>query len=221
MDEQRLAGDSPATDLFPQYQSQLYEMVSAEVAGLTEQQLDWESDRWEWSKWNIRRQVSHIANLIPGWLLTRWGDQLFPGGFSELGELAEHSPSRTGAWLDENQYWALPSILSKVDQAMRLAQHVLTRETVESIRRKEIPRPDTPPHWRQFEKVHPTGIRWHNTDPNFCYMSLEATFRHMYFETTTHLYNIQRLKRAQGLTATVEIPYEGYWALPDWDRSEP
>ena len=53
------------------------------------------------------------------------------------------------------------------------------------------------------------------------HLTLEATFRHLYFEIITHLYNIQRLKRAQGLTTRVEIPYEGYWALPDWDRTEP
>ena len=35
------------------------------------------------------------------------------------------------------------------------------------------------------------------------------------------MYNIHRLKRAQGLAATVEIPSEGYWVLPNWDRSEP
>jgi hypothetical protein len=34
------------------------------------------------------------------------------------------------------------------------------------------------------------------------------------------MYNIQRLKRAQGLEAAIDLPFEGYWALPDWDRSE-
>ena len=43
----------------------------------------------------------------------------------------------------------------------------------------------------------------------------------MYFEFVTHLYNIQRLKRAQGLTAVVKLPGVGYWVLPGWDRSEP
>ncbi len=47
-------------------------------------------------------------------------------------------------------------------------------------------------------------------DPTMPAMSLEATFRHMYFEETTHLYNIQRLKRAQGLATVVEVPRVGY-----------
>ena len=46
-------------------------------------------------------------------------------------------------------------------------------------------------------------------------MTLEATIRHVYFEETTHLYNIQRLKRAQGLPTVVDIPRVGYWVLPD------
>jgi hypothetical protein len=53
------------------------------------------------------------------------------------------------------------------------------------------------------------------------YITLEASFRHVYYECITHLYNLQRLKRAQGLEAAVELPLEGYWQLPDWDRSEP
>ena len=58
-------------------------------------------------------------------------------------------------------------------------------------------------------------------DPSRGYISLEATFRHRYYEYLTHLYNIHRLKGAQGLEPKVEIPFEGYWALSDWDRSEP
>ena len=51
-------------------------------------------------------------------------------------------------------------------------------------------------------------------------MTLEWTMRHIYFEETTHLYNIQRLKRAQGLSTVVDVPEVGYWVLDGWDRSE-
>ena len=220
MREQSMTDDAPGTRLFPQF-ARLHSMVSAEVADLTDQQLDWESDRWEWSKWSIRRQVSHIAAFIPSWLLKSWGEQLFPGGFSQLGDLADYSPSPSGSWLDETRYWAMPALLEQVEQAMQLAQYVLARETVGSMRQKELARPGMPPHWAQFTRAHPTGVRWHDTEPNVAYLTLEATFRHLYFEVITHLYNVQRLKRAQGLDGTVELPSEGYWALPDWDRSEP
>ena len=75
--------------------------------------------------------------------------------------------------------------------------------------------------WRLFSKAHSTGLRHDPKDPSKVHISLEATMRHRTFEHTTHLYNIQRLKRAQGLTAAMEVPEVGYWALPEWDRSEP
>ena len=69
-------------------------------------------------------------------------------------------------------------------------------------------------------KAHPTGIT-PTEDPEWWHMTLEATMRHIYFEETTHLYNVQRLKRAQGLQAVADVPRVGYWVLDGWDRSEP
>ncbi len=213
---------TPGLEVFPQF-SGLYDLVAPEVAGLTDEQLDWDSERWEWAKWNIRRQVSHMASFIPNWLLRQWGEELFPNGFSELGPLADLVPPPTTEivrWLDEGRYRDMPTILERLKMALELCEFILARETLGSMRAKEIPRPNTPPHWPQFVKAHPTGVRWHPTEHLFTYLTLEGTYRHLYFEVITHLYNVQRLKRAQGLTATVEIPFEGYWALPDWDRSE-
>ena len=51
-------------------------------------------------------------------------------------------------------------------------------------------------------------------------MSLEGTMRHIYYEEVTHLFNIQRLKRAQGLVAVSELPEAGYWTVEGWDVSE-
>ena len=42
-----------------------------------------------------------------------------------------------------------------------------------------------------------------------------------YYEFLTHIYKIQRLMRAQGLLAVVQLPEVGYWTLPGRDRSEP
>ena len=222
MGQPSLTDSAPGTQVFPQF-AHLYDMIVHEVTGLTDDQLDWSSDRWEWAKWNIRHQVSHMASFIPGWLLRQWGSVLFPQGFEELEELKELAPTSplpTVRWLDETIYQDMPTILAHLDKGLQLARYVLAQETLSSMRQKEIPRANTPAHWPQFIKAHPTGVRWHPTKQLFTYITLEATFRHLYFEVITHLYNVQRLKRAQGLTATVDIPYEGYWALPDWDRSE-
>ena len=221
MANQPLPDSAPAKELFPQFQSELHRMVSREVEGLTDEQLDWHSDQWEWSKWSIRLQVSHMATFPRGWLLRRWGEQLFPQGTSQLGVLADFSPSSSGPWLEESKFWALPDLVDQVDASMRLAQHVLSSETVGSLRQKEVSVPGGTEFWRMAAPAFPTGLREDPCDPANIRLTLETTFRHLYYEFTTHLFNIQRLKRAQGLAATVEIPLEGYWVLPHWDKSKP
>ena len=220
MPESLMSDDTPATVLFPQFESELYRMIFAEVEGLTDRQLDFESERWKWSAWSIRRNLSHVSSGDFRWLLIRWGDQLFPNGLPDVGDLDSLVASPYDRRLDEDKYWDVDVILEKLRQGLALCQSVLSRETIDSLRHKEI-KNDNSAQWQQFSQAHPGGIREDSMDPSTIYISLEVTFRHRYFEHITHLYNIQRLKRAQGLAARVEIPVEGYWALPDWDRSEP
>jgi hypothetical protein len=220
MVEQHLSGNAPATALFPQYESELYQMMAGEVEGLTDEQLDFESDRWEWSKWSIRRNLSHLASGDFRWLVVRWGDQLFPGGPPDIEDLDSIVNSPFDRRLDETRYWAVADILKKLREGLDLSLSILSRETVASIREKEIPNPRAG-LWALFSNAHPRGVRPDPDNQGQVLISLEATFRHRYYEYITHLYNIQRLKRAQGLPARVQIPFEGYWALPGWDRSEP
>ena len=214
-----LPDDAPAITLFPQFESAIYDMMSTEVEGLSDQKLDYESDRWDWSKWSIRRNLSHVASGDFRWLLVRWGQQLFPQGLPDVGDLDSLAASPHDRRLDEDKYWSLDAILGKVRAGLDLCQSVLSGETVGSLRTKEV-KADYDAQWQLFSQAHPTGIRRDPDEPSQAYISLEATFRHRYFEYITHLYNIQRLKRAQGLSTRVEIPSEGYWALPSWDRSE-
>ena len=53
------AADAPGTVLFPEFESELYRMISTEVEGLTEEQLDFESDQW-----GLER-VEHTPQLEP------------------------------------------------------------------------------------------------------------------------------------------------------------
>ena len=217
-----LSDDAPATMLFPQFESALYNMITTEIAGLTEAQLDFESDRWRWSEWSIRRNVSHVASGNFRWFWRLWGQQLFPEGLPNAQELDQLVTSPY-----ERQ--ELDVILDKLHQGLVLAHCILSKETVGSLRAKEVGLDHDIERWPWFLAAHPTGLRREiaeasgespTTRPT-AYISLEATFRHRYFEHLTHLYNIQRLKRAQGLTTSIDIPFEGYWALPSWDRSEP
>ena len=217
MSDTALPDAASATLLFPQFEAELYNMIALEIEGLTEEQLNFESDRWEWSKWSIRRNLSHMASGDFRWFLVRWGDQLYPDGLPEITDLDNIINSPYDRRLNEDVYWDVDGIMDIMKQALGLAHSILSRETIASLRFKETKSGNR----SYFHQAHPRGVRTDPEDSEQVYMSLEASFRHRYFEYITHLFNIQRLKRAQGLTATVQVPMEGYMALPDWDMSEP
>ena len=212
--------NAPATDLFPQFGDQLYDMISSEVRGLTDAQLDFESTRWEWAGWSIRRNLSHLASGDFRWFWTRWGRDLFPSGLAESGEIEAILDSPNDRRLDESKYWTVDDILAMLRRALGFARSILSDETVGSMRGREIESAIND-LWSGIKEAGYSGIRQDPGDPGKIHITLEATFRHRYFEHITHLYNIQRLKRAQGLPTVVEIPMEGYLALPSWDLSQP
>ncbi len=214
------AGSAFAIDgaaLRPRF-ARIYDLVAAEVQGLDARHLDWSSDRWEWSRWSIRRQLSHMASCGYGWLCTRWGAQLYPQGLpGEYVELASMGP---GQRVEHYMRMDAAGLLANLERSIGLARAILDRESPRALREKHIAlRIET--IWDPMARAHPTGVTKDAADPHHWRFTLEATLRHVYFELVTHLYNVQRLKRAQGLPAKVEVPFEGYWALPDWDRSEP
>ena len=219
MPEPDIPDNAPGTQLFPQFESELYNMYTQEVDGLTDQQLDFESDRWEWAKWSIRRNVSHVASGEFRWLIIRWGNQIFPQGLPVIDDMDNILSPKYDRRMDEDKYWQMGIILPILRKAHDLCHQVLSQETVGSLRSKEL-QIDYNPQWQLFAQAHPRGLRQDPNDSSKAFLSLEATLRHRYYEYTTHLFNIQRLKRAQGLTAKVNIPQEGYLVLPTWDRSE-
>ena len=166
----------------------LYDLIKNEVAGLRDKNLDFTSDNWEWSHWSIRMQLSHMASLIPRWIIVRLGHILYPDndhGYTEINPIASSNYDRR---LDDEKYW-------------------------------EIQR-DPSPQWNLMSKAHYRGVTAVG-NPAEGTMTIEATIRHIYFEQTTHLFNIQRLKKAQGLSLISEVPKVGYWVLPGWDISQP
>ena len=220
MADSNLPDDAPATKLFPQFPYQVYEMVSAEVRGLTDAQLDFETDRWEWGKWSIRRNLSHVSSGDVRWLWGRWGSKIFPDGHPNAEELDSIVNTPHDRRLNEDLYWEPEAILGKLWEGLALCRSVLAGETAASLRSKELEEAATSLHGR-YRHLFPGGVREAPHDPSRIFITLETTFRHRYFEYTTHLFNIQRLKRAQGLPVRVEIPRQGYWTDESWDRSEP
>ena len=223
MPSENIPDEAPAALLFPQFESSLYQMAASEVEGLSAAQLDFESPKWGWSEWSIRRHLSHMASGNFRWFWQRWGLQMFPGGpppnVPSPQETEAMTQSKYDRRLDEDLYWDVAVILEKLRQGLALGQAILANETAGSVRTKEFEFSDTG-EWPWFYNVH-TGLRRDIEVPTKVWYTLETIFRHRYFEHITHLYNIQRIKLAQGLTLKVEVPIEGYMALPGWDLSTP
>ena len=192
-------------------------MIAEEIDGLTDEQLDFDSDKWGWSEWSIRRNVSHMASGDFRWFLRRWGEVLFPQGFPPVADLDSILSAKFDRRLDENVYWQIDDIMGVLRRALDLSSSIFSRENIGSLRAKEATCDISALPWQE---VHPNGLRVDSAGPTQTHVSLEVTFRHRWFEYITHLYNIQRLKKAQGLTAKVDMPFEGYWSAKDWDRSE-
>jgi hypothetical protein len=205
------------TDLLPEYAT-LFELIAAEVRDLNDEQLDFRSDQWGWADWSIRVQLSHMASLIPRWLVLRWGDVLFPDGDHGVDDVQAIANSNSDRRMDDDKYHDLPVILNKLEEYINLARRVLAERNVGFLRAHSVIQEQNPQR-ELMNKAHPTGITLMD-DSTKAMMLLEASMRHIYFEETTHLFNIQRLKRAQGLSAVSEIPRVGYWALEGWDISE-
>jgi hypothetical protein len=108
---------------------------------LTDQQLDFESDRWEWSKWSILFQLSHMASLIYRWLIIRWGETLFPNGSHGV-EDVEGLAEATDRRMDKERYWELPVKMAKVEEGIDLAQRVLAERSVGFLRNTTVLRDD-------------------------------------------------------------------------------
>ena len=217
MTNPNIPDDAPAARLFPEFDG-LYDLIAREVDGLTDEQLDFVSDRWEWSEWSIRMQLSHMASVTFRWMLIRWVDALFPSGHGvdDVRTLADSPSDRR---LDDSVYHDLGVIMPKLREGIDLVRSVLADHDVGFARRASIAYAGGAT-WVPMARAHPTGLT-PGEDGGEGRMTLEATIRHVYFEEITHLYNIQRLKRAQGLKAVVDVPRVGYWVLDGWDRSEP
>jgi hypothetical protein len=208
--------DTPLRVLFPQYWK-LDSMVRGEIAGLSDAQIDWTNYRYGWAGWSIRQQSSHLASVVYRWLLVRWREQLFAGGIPITNDrLRQVNSERHDRRLDDDLFRTSEQILGAMEEAMQIAQSVLRRVTVGEGRTLVVTRASSP-QWAMMTQAHPHGV---TVTPDGGTLTLEATFRHMYFEYITHMFNMQRMKRAQGLPVIVRLPNEGYHTVPGWDVTE-
>ena len=215
-----LRDNDSAVALFPQFGDKLYFLAFDELSDLTDESLDFTSERWGWSQWSIRQNLSHMAFGPYNWFWGRWKEILFPDGLPNGQELDDLLGLARDRQLDTDKYWELNDLLAKLRESLNFGRSILESETVGSCKSKAI-EVDSTKMWIGLIESGYGGITLDRYNGGHMHVTLEATFRHRYFEHITHLYNIQRLKKAQGLPTAVEIPIEGYLALPWWDLSQP
>ena len=132
MSTQNIPDDALGNALFPEYMT-LYDLISQEVEGLTDEQLDWTSDNWGWSEWSIRRQVSHMGSLLYRWLINRWGDVLFPDGDHGIDDVEGIANSNVDRAMDDERYHDLSAILEKLKQGIDLVQRAQRQRQVARV----------------------------------------------------------------------------------------
>ncbi|MDP6086483.1 MAG: polymer-forming cytoskeletal protein [Nitrospinota bacterium] len=202
--------------------------LDQELKDLTEVQLDYSAESPNWTRWSIRRQVSHMANSVILWLVGRWSDILWKDRtpdpeFVEISK-AEHGHDRM---LDPEKYRDIKSLGQILQRAYDLIRQVAGRESMESLREKTLvlKLPADAKLGTSNESVHELWARYSAAhkgdivrDPSNAYtwsFTLEAMLRHLYFEHLAHIRTIQRLKEKQALKAVVELPREGYLKFDD------
>jgi hypothetical protein len=206
--------------LFPDYW-RLDSLVQAEVTELSDQVLNWTSDRWGWSEWSIKQQASHIASVPLGWLIGQWGDQIFgtdlPISDERYRALSSHKSDRR---LDDSVFGDVESILGALDEVLAVCRDVLIDTTVDRARSMVVQRRMTD-QWPLMRTVHPDGISLDPETGEMTGMDLVATFRHIQNEFYTHLFNAQRAKIALGIEPIVRLPDAGYHLAEGWDSDLP
>ena len=216
----------PARELFPAY-PRVPALFRAEVEGLGEAQLDRKRPEKSWGLWSIRDQVSHMASVPYRWLLVRWGKVLFGERLPRDPELLRTGFS--GRMMNPERFHAIGGLLAAQEDAFALAWEVLGRETLGSLRAREISehlpwgtrRPGETEDvraWRERSlSAHPASFRRDPADPDIIHFNLEYTFRHILWEGYAHLRTIQKHKEAEGLPPRSEIPQEGYLRILQWE----
>ena len=123
----------------------------------------------------------------------------------------------TAGWMTQSTT-RLQDILTKLREGIDLARRVLAERNVGFLRSHTVT-VTLDGGWGLMIQAHPTAVT-PTEQANTVTMQFEGSIRHIYFEEITHLFNIQRLKRAQGLPTLSDLPRVGYWTLDDWDVSE-
>ncbi|WP_419920386.1 hypothetical protein [Candidatus Poriferisodalis sp.] len=192
-----------------------------EIDGLSDEQLDFDdqapSNEWMW--WSIRRQVSHIAWVSLIFSKRRCGALLWPDGdIPEPIKWSEHHQGRNhkhGLRLDPALFWEIPDLLDKLDLGLSWIRRVVAENSIETFRAMSESRHSTH-FWDDAITVLPRGA-WHDPDDDRVIVNnLECAIWMLFYEMSSHIRTIHRLKEIQGLPTVVDLARFGYLRLPHY-----
>ena len=209
-----------ATGMMPTYRL-VPDWLDRELAGLDDAQLDFDDDHpdREWMWWSIRRQVSHMAWDSLVFPRRRCADLLWPNGdIPDPIGWDDHRLGPSAKWdrvLDENRYWAIPDLRAKLDLGIGWLTRAV-EETPISVLRETVESVHGTPFWAYVIQTLPRGAHLVDDPPAHIRYTLEASLWMVFYELSTHVRTVQRLKVAQGLVPAVELPRVGYLRLPEY-----
>lgn len=199
----------------------LIEWIETEVAGLTDEQLDYDdlSPDKEWMWWSIRRQVSHIAWDSLVFTSRRCGAMLWPDGQVPAPIVwGHHLLGPDNKWdrvLDENLYWQIPDLIEKVGVGVGWLERVVSEQSIETLR-GDVTSVRGTPFWQYAITTLPRGAGEDPDRSSHLQYTLEASLWMVFYEMLTHVRTIQRLKLHQGVEPAQELPRVGYLRLPEY-----
>ncbi len=212
--------EDPAIGAMPPYR-RLKEWIEIEVAGLTDEQLDFDntSPETEWMWWSIRRQVSHIgwdALVFPH---RRCAHLLWPDGDDPEPVVWKHHhlgpEMKYDRVLDEDLYWAIPDLVAKMAIGIGWLERVVAERTIEELR-ADVTSIRGTHFWEYVITTLPRGAGPDPERPSFLRYTLEGSLWMVFYEQLAHIRTIQRLKTHQGLPLAQELPRVGYLRLPEY-----
>ncbi len=216
----------PGLDVFPEYGS-LADLFRGETDGLAQEFCEWRLPEKSWGVWSIKEQVSHTAWIPYLFFLELWPPVLYPDSLPRDKSLADTGDA--DRMLDPVRFPEMSDVLAALDDACALCREVLSKETLATLRNKELPRRYSPDRaWSNGERVmdylrnlvlpaHKSGFRQDENDSHLYYQTLECTFRHILWEAYAHLITIQAFKRIKSFPIHSNVPRDGYAALLAWE----
>ena len=213
-------------DVFPEYRN-LADLFREETNGLPQELWEWKLPEKSWGAWSIKEQISHTAWIPYLFFLEFWPPVLYPDSLPRDNSLVDTGGA--DRMLDPARFPENSDVLAALDDACALCREVLLKETLATLRNKELPRKYSPDRtWSNGERVmdylqnlvlpaHERGFRKDGKDPFLYYQTLECTFQHILWEAYVHLITIQEFKRFQGLPIHRNVPRDGYAAMLTWE----